>query len=394
MATATAVTRPAKPEVKPDIAAFRGVRATVDAAKVGVDREGGRFGAGLISAVSMISVGEALGHRMWIDAETLSQVQALAQANEESGIKARFTHPGLSSDGMGRLLGRLHDPRVENGRVLADLHLAKTAHDTPDGDLAEYAMSLAEEDPKAAGLSIVFRHDFAAEEEFTEDHQEEFEYEDHRGRKVKEKRFRSPDPENVNNYPHVRLSELRACDLVDEPAANPAGYFDRQDLAREADAFLSYIAGMSDDVPQESTFGVDPERARSFLGKWLNQHKLSITESGTETEMDDETNTSTETPAVEQPTRETFAAELNKFTERFGAENGVQWFSEGKSYSECLELHSEQLQTRLNEAEQALADAEAKFESLELGETEPVQTGASDGSTKKTFAEAVKSKKS
>ena len=253
----TTVTRPARPEVKPSEDAFRGVRATVDVSAVKCDREGGRFEAGIIHGVSMISVGEALGHRYWIDEETINQVYSHAMAANEEGVKARFTHPGMSSDGMGRLLGRLHDPRIEDGRVLADLHLAKLAHETPDGDLAEYCMMLADEDPKAAGLSIVFHHDFNAEDEFQQAHQDEVEYTDYRGRTYTKTGFKSPDENNVSNYPHVRLKSLRACDMVDEPAANEEGLFDRQTLARDADAFLSFALGLTDARPQGSLFGVD-----------------------------------------------------------------------------------------------------------------------------------------
>ncbi|QDT07799.1 hypothetical protein K227x_62270 [Rubripirellula lacrimiformis] len=388
----TTATRPARPEVQPREDAFRGARATVDASAVQCDREGGRFGAGIIHGVSMIAMGEALGHEYWIDAETLAQVHSLAMAANEAGTKARFTHPGMSSDGMGRLLGRLHDPRIEGGRVLADLHLAKLAHDTPDGDLAEYVMSLADEDPTAAGLSIVFHHDFAAENEFRENHQEEFEITDHKGRKAMGTRFKSPDESNIENYPHVRLKSLNAADIVDEPAANAEGLFDRQSLARDADAFLSFALGLTDVKPQASALGVDPDRAQQFLERFMHTHSLSINKAGAE--MADSPNPDPVT--VDAPSREDFAAELNRFTERFGAANGAKWFGENKSFSEALELHCDAVQAELTAANEARTVAEEKLASLSLGETDPVETGADDGkeSKKRTFAEAIRTKKS
>ncbi|WP_345326835.1 hypothetical protein [Novipirellula rosea] len=320
----------------------------------------------------------------------MAQVAEFAQANSEAGVKCRFTHPGMSSDGMGRLLGRIHDVQVSDDRATGDLHLAKLAHDTPDGDLADYVMNLCEEDPRAAGLSIVFHHDFEAEAKFMEENQEEHSYENYRGDIVTGMRFKSPDPNNVHNYPHVRLSQLNAADVVDDPAANPDGMFDRQGLAREASEFLSYVAGLSEDKPNTTSFGVDADRAKQFLGRFLESNGLSITskEPTVATEKSE--------PTV-APTREDFAAELNKFNAKFGAENGSKWFTEGKSFAEALELHCEALSADLTAEKEARTEAEEKLSSLQLGETEPVSTGASDSDStkeKKTFAQYTKGQKS
>jgi hypothetical protein len=373
--TATA-TRPARPSVELKATAFRGRRADMPAdAKIECDREGGRFGAGLIPGVSLIMTGEALGHEYWIDEVTLDQVARLGSEADETGLKCRFTHPGMSSDGLGRLLGRIHGIRRDGNRVTGDLHLAKLAHDTPEGDLAEYVMCLVDEDATAAGLSIVFHHDFAAEEEFLNDNLGEITYEDHRGREVRRQAFQSPDQDNVHSYPHVRLSSLNAADVVDEPAANENGMFDRQTLPREMDELLSYAAGLSQDKPEASAFGVDADRASQFLSRWLDSHGLSITPK--EPPLATQQNEPTEAPETPAPTRESFAAELERFTSKFGTENGAKWFAEGKSFEESLSLHAEALESRIEAAEAAQREAEEKLSSLELGETEPVATGAS-----------------
>ncbi|EMI15355.1 hypothetical protein RMSM_07722 [Rhodopirellula maiorica SM1] len=152
-------TRPAAPETPVKETLFRAGRADVDASMLDVVREGGRFEAGLIKNVSLIAVGEALGHELWIDEVTLAQVAEFAKANNEAGVKCRFTHPGMSSDGMGRLLGRIHDVQVSDDRATGDLHLAKLSHDTPEGDLGEYVASLCEEDDRhcmvGSGISDV-----------------------------------------------------------------------------------------------------------------------------------------------------------------------------------------------------------------------------------------------
>ena len=164
----------------------------------------------------MITRGEALGHDLWIDASFLEDVRDEINAG---GIKARFTHPGLSSDGIGTKLGRFYDAEIIGDQVYADLHFQEAATKTPDGDLADYVMTLAEETPEDFGLSIVFEHDVQDMERLTDEN-------------TVNGRFISPDEDNKNNYEHARLAALRAADVVDTPAANPDGLFQRgQDFA-------------------------------------------------------------------------------------------------------------------------------------------------------------------
>jgi hypothetical protein len=343
--------------------------------KLTIDRTGGKFGAGIIRNVSLASYGEALGHDYWIDQVTLMQIEALSK--KASGLKSRFTHPGMSSDGMGRYLGRIMDIRKDGDQVYGDLHFAKSAHDTPDGDLAEYVMTLAEEDPQAAGLSIVFEHNIDAESDF------EIQFSGREG-------FKSPDAANVDNYPHVRIKEMRAADIVDEPAANPNGLFDRESLPRDVDALLSFAAGISDSKPHTECFGVDADRASQFLARWLDSHGLSLTRKE-DKQLSDKTENAE--PVTVAPTRDQFAAELKAFTDKFGAENGVKWFGENKSFAEALELHCEELSSQLAAAQAKADSAEARLKSLSLGEKEPIAVGATDSAKpKKTFAQAVGAK--
>lgn len=352
-----------------------------DAGEATIEENGGKFGAGLIRGVSLITRGEAFGHGMWIDSEALDQVVELSQS--ESGLKSRFTHPSMSSDGMGRYLGRIDNVYRDGDQVFGDLHFAKSAHETPDGDLAEYVLLLVDEDPRAAGLSIVFAPDYEA----TDDH-----YSEHWSKKDG---FQSPDELNEKNLPHVRIEKMRAADIVDEPAANPAGMFDAEPTARNADNFLAYVAGLTDQKV-ESAFGVDPDRAKQFFTRWLESRRLSLVS------MEGQEVTKDVTQESSESTREEFAAELAKFNEAFGAENGSKWFTDGKSFEEALALHVEALETKLSEERQAreaveekLSEANARFESLSLGEEEELSTGAASDAggepEKKTFAEYTRS---
>lgn len=339
-----------------------------------VDRTGGDKKSGLISGFAVCTVGEALGHYMWCDTTMLNQIVDFGNS-KPNGLKARFTHPGLSSDGLGSFLGRAKNFSLDGEVVRADLHLDETSHDTPDGDLGKYAMDLAESDPEAFGSSIVFRPDYKAEEEFRLANQEV----DDSGNS----KFKSPDPRNKKNYQHARIAELRAVDVVDEPAANPDGLFHiPSDTLSQASEFMAYALGMTSEKPQgELAAQINPERARGFAARFLNERGLAI--GPKESFMSTETKPA-DKPQVEQLSadqiRTQVKAELAKYTAKFGAQ-GAQWYSEGKTLEEAYDLYAAGLKTERDAALNAEKEANEKLAALDRGEPKPVETDPDKGST-------------
>lgn len=215
-----------------------------------------------IQGFSVVSQGEALGHDLWLDAEFLSQV---VKAGATASIKSRFTHPGLCADGMGKQLGKATNFRLEGSTVRADLTLLDAASKAPDGDIASYVLSLAKEAPDTFGASIVFSRDEGAEDAFIA------------ANSTKKNGFKSPDPKNVKNFPHARLSKLSAVDIVDEPAANPAGFFsDPEELASKAEVVLNYVFGVTQEVNQELFGGFEPEKVKTHVQSFLQRNGLEI----------------------------------------------------------------------------------------------------------------------
>jgi len=322
-----------------------------------VVRGAGVFESGLIEDVSIITRGEALGHDLFIDQDFLSDVAGAinaSSAGNRPGLKARFTHPGLSSDGVGKKLGRVRNARVDGDQVLADLHFQHAATKTPDGgDLADYVMTLAEETPEDFGVSIVFDHDLTALEEHVAAH-------------GGEKSYQSPDPANTNNFVHAQLETLRSADVVDSPAANPEGLFCRgQEAAIEGEAMLEYALGISDVRPSVSQFSVDPDRLAQFVQRFLERHELSLTEGGdtvSEVKLDEVVDT--------HPTREDFAAELDRFVSKFGAANGTKWFTGQISYEAAMELHLETLTGEVERLNSKVNELEEVISSLDVGESD------------------------
>jgi len=279
--------------------------AAATAEQVRIEPSGGELRAGLIRGTSLCTRGEALGHDLWIDSQFIESVST-AGSSSGKGVKARFTHPGLSSDGLGTFLGWIKDCRAEGSKAVGDLHFSQAAHRTPDGDLAQYVMELAESDPEAFAMSIVFDPDYEAEGEFILANGGRMTASGY----IDNSDFVSPDPDNTRNLPHARLAALRGCDVVDEPAANPDGLFHReQQFAQEAEGVLSYALGLSKTAPAcvalSGGIGLHPERVKIFVAKFLDAHGLQLTSTRMkpnheETAMLEETTAEAETTGESQ----------------------------------------------------------------------------------------------
>ena len=179
---------------------------------------------GKIRGVSLLTSGPAAGHGFSVDRRTVEQVAEFA-----AGTRGRWTHGGLSDDGLGRHLGRWEDVRAEPfwlcrgcaseeagpvcgacqeeaevaWRAVGDFAFAASAHKLrPDGldvPAPVYLMDRAEEDPESLGISVVARFQFDQSQE--------------------------EDQERAQSK-LARVSarrDLRRADWVADPAANPIG---------------------------------------------------------------------------------------------------------------------------------------------------------------------------
>lgn len=235
-----------------------------------VNENGGIYKAGLIESLAVVTRGEALGHYTWLDKPFIESVVQAGNTGDKR--KARYTHPDMSSDGLGTLLGDWTNFRLseDGNKALADLHFTQTSRDTPRGDLGKYVMKLAEETPQHFGFSIVFKHDYGKEQEF------------HGANSDESGSFTSPDELNTSNLPHARLAELRAADATDSPAANASGAFtegiQNGGMIAELTSLMDYVLGQTDDIPAElSCFDADPIRARSYVTRYLHNRGLELT---------------------------------------------------------------------------------------------------------------------
>lgn len=306
----------------------------------------------VIFGASIIQSGDLNDDRPWeVDTEALEQVVQLGN-RPNKGTKARVTHPNMSNDGFGTHLGRWKNFRLDGDTVRADLHIADAAFDTPKGDLASYVLDLAEEDPEAFGVSIATRLDEGAMDELEED-----------GRTK------------------LRVSSLRAADIVDEPAATRGGLFSAEDFDKED--IPAAVTWLLDTHFQGATPEVILGRFESLLSKYyetkgvdMPSEELQVDEPQVTPAVDE---SHVDSPEVEEP-EASEPAELSeetpveptegaRFLEAFGDQGGV-WFAQGKSFSEAQVLFNKSLQDENDKLRAEVEQLRAKVDAASFGEEE------------------------
>ena len=133
-----------------------------------------------INGVSIISVGEAKGHGLFVDAQTLREVKQCAETYK-GGVKVNLDHGA----GIKDIIGFVDNFRIVGEQLLGDLNLLDSA------EKRDYVLEIASKLPDTFGISIAFTGPV---------------------REIDGKRFAS-------------CSELYSADLVQTPAANPTGLF-------------------------------------------------------------------------------------------------------------------------------------------------------------------------
>lgn len=149
---------------------------------------------GIIKGVTIAREGIAKGHGVFLDANFISDLVEMGN-KKEKGVKSRFGHPNPYSDALGTYLGRFKNFRVSDKKAIADLYLDESAKISPHGNLYDYVLSMASDNPDMFGNSIVFK---AGESDYRQELNEAGE--------VIEKEY-------------VSIVDLTASDLVDTPAA-------------------------------------------------------------------------------------------------------------------------------------------------------------------------------
>lgn len=215
---------------------------TMATAEVGrVDRDKHK-----IFGIAVLQAGRVNDSRqLLIDDATLAKVVELGNGGTRK-LKARWTHPNMSSDGLGKYLGRWSNFRLsDDGQtVLADLQLAEIAFKQIDPEMGmsrgAWVLEMAEKEHDAFGVSLApSKMDSAAMEREEDD----------------------------DGYQPYRPLKLEAVDVVDSPAGTRGGLFGGMSLSVES------APRVATEVLNQLFPDAEPEvvkaRALGFLDKYL-----------------------------------------------------------------------------------------------------------------------------
>jgi hypothetical protein len=127
-----------------------------------------------MASVSILEVGEAKGHDLFVDAVSLSKALDLMKL-AKNGTKVKMNH----GSGLEAVVGFARNPRIENNKLVADLRLLKSS---PHYDLIK---EMASEAPDQFGVSLAFVN----------------------------------ESETIDGKDYIRPQSIASADLVSSPAA-------------------------------------------------------------------------------------------------------------------------------------------------------------------------------
>jgi hypothetical protein len=225
----------------------------------------------IIEGVSVISVGEAKGHGLFVDRTTLQEVKSCAESYA-GGVKVNLDHGA----GIRDIVGFCDNFRIIGDKLVADLNLLQNA------ERRDYVLEIAEKLPDTFGISIAFSGPV---------------------REIDGKRFAS-------------CAELYSADLVQTPAANPTGLFSFE--ARSVDKISTAMETESTNTALEDGEKEDPMKEvmsrlsalESFVADY-NKSKEEMAEEKEEEKMEDKEDEESEMSKL--------SAKLDTIISNFGA---------------------------------------------------------------------------
>ncbi len=323
--------------------------------------------------VQIVLEGEAKGHGVWLDREFVESVAAAGNATGDVGLKVRYGHPAMCADAIGTELARARDFRVVEverdvdgekvsaAAVVADIHMLKSAHSAPQGDIVAHVMATAAEDPRQFGQSIVFtyadwvvkdadgnRHSYRAEVEGVGDDGEELPPE------VPRKSAKEWLEQSADGRRYAVLGRLHGTDFTDEPAATD-GIFSTGTLAEEAERML-------DEHPQiMEVLETSPQSVVEFLERTgLDKRLESARVAGLQAAKDREiAELRAEIASAREEHEAALAAKDREIAELMHLETDI---AERSAALDAAKAEVEQLTAKVGEAEKALAETRAALE--------------------------------
>lgn len=208
-----------------------------------IDRE-----SGMIRGLSVMTIGEALGHGVDIDAKTLEQV---AEAMSKP-VKAYLKHAGFENHAATDVVGYFGNVKMDGNKVRADFEALGAFREHAPREFGTL-FEVADKHSESIGLSIDARG-YAALAWKMEDGSELI------------ARWYDDKPEGAtSDKPVLRVAGLNSVDFVDMPAANPSGLFSKQ--PEKAENNNNTQKQMNETIKKLSErFGKEPEALAQAVG--------------------------------------------------------------------------------------------------------------------------------
>ena len=168
--------------------------------------------AGAIEGVSLIQLGEAKGHGIYVDGLSLgSALEVLGSVN----LPAFITHAGaLQDDRMLKQVGYFSGFYIDQGKLKAQVFQSLESFRDDEAESFNRLFDLAREMPDAFGLSLVFEAELV------------WVFKNGEEKSVAESEGKPAGA--VREMPSVRFNSISSADFVDEPAANEDGLFSKK----------------------------------------------------------------------------------------------------------------------------------------------------------------------
>jgi hypothetical protein len=228
-----------------------------------------------IKGVSIISIGEAKGHGLYVDEQTLIEVKECAEAYR-GGVKVNLDHGA----GIKDIVGFVNNFRIEGEQLLGDLNLLETS------PMRDYVLEISSKLPDTFGISIAF----------------------------------SGPIEEIDGISFARCTELYSADLVQTPAANATGLFSF--TAKQVDNFAQQMPEDTamPDMPMPEEGSGESEVTIVDLAKRMDALEASMLECKNMMQKESLCNCESEQPVAELSEVSKLEAKLDSIIANFGAE--------------------------------------------------------------------------
>lgn len=226
-----------------------------------------------IKGVSIISIGEAKGHGLYVDETTLLEVKECAESYR-GGVKVNLDHGA----GIKDIVGFVNNFRIEGEQLLGDLNLLETS------PMRDYVMEISNKLPDTFGISIAF----------------------------------SGPIEQIDGVSFARCTELYSADLVQTPAANATGLFSF--TAKQVDTFAQQMPeDNAPEMPMPEKESGESEINIVELAKRMDALEASMMECKNMMQKESLCNCESEKPVAELSEVSKLEAKLDSIISNFGA---------------------------------------------------------------------------